>query len=172
MVKQYKIDEVEKLTSQLSEKGNIIFTNYSGINVKDLSDLRRKLREKNTDYKVVKNKLFKRALDNAGYSGLDEYLKGPIAVAFANDEVGEAAKVLKEFKDEVNKFSYSVGVIDKTVYNEEDIEKIAKLPSREVILGQIMSLANGPASGIAMGIDQVMASLARGINAVAEKNNG
>jgi large subunit ribosomal protein L10 len=170
MVKQYKIDEVGKLSERLKEKGNIILTNYSGIKVRELGELRRKLRARGCDYKVVKNNLFKRALKETGFSVIDEHLKGPIAVVFSGGDLSEAAKVLKDFNKEQEKFSFSVGVMDKVVYTREQVAKIADLPSKEVLLSQTMSLINGPAGKIAIGLNQIMASLARGINAVAEKN--
>ncbi|PKL36112.1 MAG: 50S ribosomal protein L10 [Spirochaetae bacterium HGW-Spirochaetae-1] len=171
MVKQYKIDEVGVLVSQLKNKKDIFLTNYSGIKVKDLGVLRRKLREKNADYKVVKNSLFKRALTDVGYSGVDDFLKGPIGVAFVSGDVGEIAKILKEFGDEHEKFSYTAGVIDNVVYGTDQVKKIASLPSKEVLLSQTMSMINAPASYIAMGMNQIIASLARGIKAVSEKNS-
>lgn len=171
MVKEYKVNEVNVLVEKLNETGNFILTDYSGIKVNELAELRTQLREKNAQYKVVKNNLFKRALDQAGYENIDEHLKGPVAVAFAGSEIGEMAKVLKEFAEDKENFSYSVGVLDSTLYNESDIKKIADLPSKEVLLAKTLSLINGPASGVAMGINQVMSSLARGIQAVAEANN-
>lgn len=168
MVKQYKIDEVNTLVTKLQDKKNLIFTNYSGIKVKDLSDLRRRLHAKNADYKVVKNNLLRIAMNQLGYNNVDLYLKGPIGVTFVNEEVGEVAKVLKEFAKEQEKFSFSAGVIDNVVYNDEQVRRIADLPSKEVLLSQTMSLINGPARGIAVGMNQIMASLARGIKAVAE----
>ena len=170
MVKQSKIDEVQNLKEKLAAKGNFILTDYSGIQVKNLSLLRRKLREKNADYKVVKNNLLKRALSDAGYANMDDYLKGPLGVAFVKDEIGEVAKVLKEFSTENEKFHFSAGVLDKVVYNQDQIKRIAELPSKEVVLSQLLSVINGPARGIAVGVNQIMASLARGIKAVAEKN--
>ncbi len=172
MVKQHKIDQVDDLIIKLKEKKNLFFTNYSGINVKNLSLLRKKLREKHADYKVVKNNLLKRALKERGYSEVDAFLKGPLAVAFVKEEVGEVAKVLFDFKKEVDAFKYSIGIIDNVVYQNSDVEKIAKLPPLPVILSQIMSMVNAPSRGIAVGMNQIMASLARGIKAVAEANPG
>lgn len=171
MIKDYKINEVNVLVEKLKENSNFILTDYSGIKVNELAELRTQLREKNAQYKVVKNNLFKRALEQSGYENIDAHLKGPVAVAFAGEQVGEMAKVLKEFAEEKENFSYSVGILDSTLYGEADIKKIASLPSREVLLSQTMSLINGPTTGIAMGMSQVMASLARGINAVSEANN-
>lgn len=171
MIKQYKIDEVENLVEKLQAKSNLILTDYSGVNVKGLSILRDKLREKNAEYKVVKNNLFKLALKKVGQDGLDDFIKGPIAVAFVSDEIGDIAKILKDFGKEQENFSFTAGVMDSVIYNQEQVKTIADLPSKEVLLGQVMSMINGPASGIAMGMNQIMASLARGIQAVAEVNN-
>jgi large subunit ribosomal protein L10 len=171
MVKQYKVDEVSSMVEQLKDKGNIILTNYSGIRVKDISKLRKTLRSKNADYRVVKNTLFKRALKEVGVEGLDDYLKGPVAVAFAKDDVGEVAKALKDFAKDVEKFTYSAGYLDRVLYNQDQIKQIADLPSKEVVLAQVMGMINGPARGIAVGMNQIMASLARGIKAVAEARN-
>lgn len=171
MVKQYKVDEVKDLAEKLEQRGNFIITNYSGVKVNDLAVLRRQLTEKNAQYKVVKNNLFKRALEQSGYENIDEFLKGPVAIAFAGEEAGDVAKTLKEFAKTNDKFSFTAGVIDKVVYDESQIKRIADLPSKEVLLSQTMSLINGPARGIAVGMNQIMASLARGINAVAEANN-
>lgn len=171
MAKQYKIDEVQNLVEKLQERSNIILTDFSGVTVKQLNELRNRLREKDAEYKVVKNNLFKRALEMAGFSELDQYLKGPIGVTFMREEVGEVAKVLKDFAKDQQKFSYSIGVIDNVVYDDQKLKRIADLPSKDVLLAQTMSLINGPATGIAIGINQIMASLARGIQAVAEAQN-
>lgn len=171
MVKQYKVDGVASLVERLKARSNMILTNYSGIQVKDLSKLRKTLRSKNAEYRVVKNTMFKRALKEVGIAGLDDYLKGPVAVAFVNEEFGDVAKALKDFSKDVEKFTFSAGYMGSVVYDQNQIKRIAELPSKEVILSQIMSLINGPARGIAVGTNQIMASLARGIKAVAEARN-
>ncbi|OHD68271.1 MAG: 50S ribosomal protein L10 [Spirochaetes bacterium RBG_16_49_21] len=171
MVKQNKADEVAFLVSRLKERSNLILTNYSGIKVKDLSKLRKMLRSKNTEYRVVKNTLFKRALKEVGIEGLEDYLKGPVAVAFIKEEIGEIAKALKDFAKDFEKFSYSAGILDRVVYTREQIKKIADLPTMDVLLAQAMSLINGPARGVAFGMNQIIASVARGIKAVAESRS-
>lgn len=170
MLKQYKVDEVGKLVEKLKGKKNIILTGYSGIKVKDLGDLRRKLRAKGSEYKIVKNNLFKRAFKETGGIDIDEFLKGPIGVVFAGEELTESARVLKDFGKEQEKFSYSIAVMDNVLYTKDQVKRLADLPSKEVLLSQTMSLINGPATKIATGMNQIMASLARGIKAVAEKN--
>lgn len=160
MVKQYKIDAVTELVSKLSAQRNIILTNYSGVKDSDIRKLRIQLREKGAVYKVVRNNLFRKALKDAGISAdIDTSLKGPIAVAFMNDQVGDIAKIFKMFKVEQEKFQYFLGIVEGIVYDETGVQKLADLPTREGCLGQI-----------AGGINQIMASVARGIKAVAEKN--
>ncbi|HOK02720.1 MAG TPA: 50S ribosomal protein L10 [Spirochaetota bacterium] len=171
MVKQYKIDEVEELKARLKEQGNVILTDFSGVKVNEISLLRKQLAEKGAKYKVVKNTLFRRALEESGYVNIDEHLKGPIGVAFAGDQVGEVAKILKEFAEKNEKFTYFAGILENVVYGKEQIKKVADLPTKEVLLSQTMSLINGPARQIASGMNQIMASLARGIKAVAEAKN-
>ncbi|MBP7585778.1 MAG: 50S ribosomal protein L10 [Spirochaetes bacterium] len=169
MVKQYKVDEVEQLVKKLNNKKNIILTHYSGVKVKDLSVLRKKLRAAGADYKVVKNNLFRLALKQTGHTQIDEHLKGPTAVAFMPDDIGGVAKILKEFKKDMAEFQFTVGIMDNVVYTGAQVEKIADLPSKEAILSQIMMLINAPLTQVATGMNQVIASLARGINSVAEK---
>jgi len=171
MAKQYKIDEVSELIGRLKERKNFILTDYSGVKVNDLANLRRQLSEKDARYKVIKNNLFRRALKEAGYAPIDEHLKGPLGVAFSGDQVGEVAKILKEFSEKNEKFSYLAGVFDNVIYGKEQIKRIADLPSKEVLLSQTMSMINGPARSIATGMNQIMASLARGIQAVAESKS-
>jgi large subunit ribosomal protein L10 len=171
MIKQYKVDEVSDLVGRLKERSNFILTDYSGVKVNDIAILRRQLAEKNAQYKVVKNNLFRRALQETGYKSIDEYLKGPIGVAFAGEQVGEVAKVLKEFAEKNDKFSFNAGILENIVYGKEQIRKIADLPSKDVLLAQAMGMINAPARCIATGMNQVMASLARGIKAVAAAKN-
>ncbi|MFH0977471.1 MAG: 50S ribosomal protein L10 [Spirochaetota bacterium] len=170
MVKQYKIDRVQELTSKLQEKKNIILTNYSGTKVSSLTALRNKLRAKGIDYKVVKNNLFRKALKDTGYPEVDDFLKGPIGVVFVKDDLSEAAKILKDFKKEQEKFSFTLGIMDNVVYNGEQVKKIADIPSKEVLIAQIMSLINSGAANLAMVVNQTIASVPRGVKAVAEKN--
>ncbi len=169
MVKQYKVDEVAGLAEKLGERKNIILTHYSGIKVKDLSVLRKKLRAAGIEYKVVKNNLFRLALKRSGLVAVDEHLKGPTAVAFMSEDISAAAKILKEFKKEFAEFNIRAGVMENVVYDAAQVDMIADLPSKEVVLSQVMMMINAPLTRVATGINQVMAALARGINAVAEK---
>jgi large subunit ribosomal protein L10 len=91
-------------------------------------------------------------------------------VVFVDKELSEIAKVLKDFQKEQDKFQFGVAIMDNVVYSQKDVQRIAELPPKEVLLSQVMSLINGPATGTAIAINQVMASLARGIKLVAQQN--
>ena len=170
MAKQYKVDMVTELVDTLKDKKNFILTHYSGVKVAELTRLRKEIRSAGASYKVVKNNLFRKALQDSGYKVDESHLKGPIGVVFANEEIGDIAKKLKDFKKDQETFEYFLGVIEDVVYEQTDIAKIADLPSKEALLAQIMSLVNGPARGIATGTNQIITSLARAIQAVGEKN--
>lgn len=157
MVKQYKVDAVKGFKEKLGKKNNLILTSFNGISVANMSILRKQLKEKNADYKVIKNTYFRRAMKEAGMVAIDDHLKGPIAVAFTDSDLGEIAKICKEFQKENKNFNFFLGVSENVVYNDIDIKKIADLPSKEMIFAQI-----------AIGMNQVMSSLARGINEVAK----
>lgn len=170
MAKQYKVDMVSELVGTLKEKKNFILTHYSGVKVAELTKLRKEIRSTGAQYKVVKNNLFRKALKDSGYKVEDSHLKGPIGVVFANDEIGDIAKKLKDFKKDQETFEYFLGVIEDVVYEQTEISKIADLPSKEALLAQILSLVNGPAQGIAVGTSQIITSFARAVQAVGEKN--
>lgn len=171
MVKQYKQDAVEELFAKLQNKSNLILTDFTGTKVSDLNQLRRQLREKSTEYKVVKNTLFMRVVDKLGYKDLGDYIKGPIAIAFTDGDLSDVAKLLKDFQKEHQQFNYSVGMMENVFYGKEEIKRIADLPTKDELTAQIMSLLVGSAVGITMLTNQIITSLARGIQAVAEKNN-
>lgn len=160
MAKQYKIDAVKELADKLSANKNIILTAYSGVKDSEMRQLRINLRKAGVQYKVVRNNLFRRALKDGGFPAeVENYLKGPVAVAFMGDQYTEVSKVFKDFKAEQEKFSFFLGVIDGAVQDEKYLARIADIPSREVLLTQTAAMIN-----------TVMANVARGIKAVAEKN--
>ena len=160
MVKQYKIDEVANVAPG---KKNIILTNYSGMGqrpVELLKDPRAAVQDR-------KQRLFKRAMSESAQSASTSTSRAHRR-RFHQDDVGEIAKVLGTSQRAGN--SHSPSVCSTMSSGADQVKQIADLPSKEVLLSQVMSLVNGPGTKIAIGINQIMASLARGINAVAEKN--
>lgn len=173
MPAQEKIQLLEKYAALLDKSPNIIFTRYQGLSVAQLDVLRQRLKQQGVVFTVVKNNIFRIALAQKGLmepSQMDSTLVGPLAVVFAKTELPQAAKVLKEFKKEHEALAIVAGVLDKTYYDANGIESLAGLPSREELLAKIAGSLNAPASQIAGLVNNIMASLARAIKAVGEKN--
>lgn len=173
-VKYEKLDELKQI---LSERSNFVLTTYSGLKVEELSDLRAAIREKDSRLKVVKNRLFHLALKESEVhsSVADEIrddLRGPVAVTFVGEQFPEVAKMLVEYAKKNEKVKIKAGVMDGGFLNEADVKAIATLPSKEELLAIIARGLNAPATKIAIGMKEVIASLARGIKAVGEKNGG
>ena len=157
----------------LKARPNFIVTHYQGLDVVAISNLRKKLRDAGASYTVVKNNVFSIALKDSGAAKdfpYDSTLKGPNAIAFAGKDVPAVAKVLRDFSKENDKLKITAGVMESNYYDAKGIATIADLPSREQILAQLAAMLNSPATKIAGTLNNVMASLARGIKSVAEKN--
>ncbi len=170
-----KKSQVAFLKERLEEKGNFILVSYSGLTVEQMETLRRQFRSIGSEMKVVKNNLFLRALKESSKhkeKNIDfgEGYKGPLAAVFSDVKLPEVAKVCKEFSKTHESLVVKAGYIDGDVLNAKDVQNIAGLPSKEELLSQIARGLNAPARSIAVGINQIMASLARGIQATAEKN--
>jgi large subunit ribosomal protein L10 len=173
MPSQKKIELIQQYSQLLKDNPDFILTRYQGINVAKLSELRKELNKSNTRYRVVKNNIFKRALaERADIKDFpaDKELNGPIGVAFVKDDITGVAKVLKKFSGENESFKMMSGVMESRYYNESGIKAVADLPSRDQSLATLASALNSPARNIASLMNQIMSSLARAINAVAEKN--
>lgn len=175
MAKLEKIEAVAELKARLEKRPNFILASYSGLTVEEITELRAKLRKEKSEMKVVKNNLFLRALkessahkDHNIVFG-DEY-KGPIAAIFSEDSLPTIAKLCKDFIKEKQKMEIKCGYLDGSVLKAKDVEAIAGLPSKAELLSMVARGINAPATQIASGVNQVMASLARAIQAVAEKN--
>lgn len=134
------VDEIKELFSQSQAA---VFTEYRGLTVAQLAELRAELRNSGTEYKVYKNTLVRRAANDSGYE-LDDILTGPVAVAFAKNDAAAAAKSLKTFSDANEALILKGGVLGASVMSADDIKALAKLPSREVLLSQIAGTFQSP----------------------------
>ncbi len=162
-------DEYSEL---LKESPDFILTRFSGLNVEQMTDLRAKLREKKSGYRVIKNRIFKRSVEQLAEAADFPYdrLAGPIGVAFGGEDITGTAKVLKDFAKEHELFEIMAGVMENNFIEAKEVEAIANLPSKEQLLAQIAAGLNAPTTQIARATQEVMASLARAIKAVGEKN--
>jgi len=176
MPTQVKIDVVSGLKEKFSEADNIYITDYAGLDVAQINKLRKELRENGIKYIVAKNTLMRIAARESGYEDMVQHLVGPTAIAFSNAEPNIPAKILydayKEF-DKVAKPEVKAFYIDKQPFAAADIERMAKLPTREVLLSQLVSAVEGPIAEFVGTLDGIMRELVGTIDAISrEKAEG
>lgn len=172
MVKQYKIDTVTEVTEKLKKAQSVILTNYSGLTVEEITDLRSRCRKENVEYKVIKNRLLKLALKNASYQSIDKQLKGPIGIAMSYKDAVQGAKVIAEYAKNNEKLNIKCGLMDKKFIDANAVVSLSKLPSKEVIYARIASGIQATISGLAISINAVVAQVARAISEVAKQKEG
>ena len=137
------MQQVGELSRLLSESSGAILTDYRGLTVSEITDLRRRLQGAGAEYHVVKNTLFKIACgDRIGE--LEEHLTGPVAVAFALQDPVAPAKTIFDFIREKRKAEVKVGLIEGRVYQAEGVRQLSQLPPRQVLIGQAIGIMQAP----------------------------
>ena len=150
-----KEEEVNALAEKMKDAKIILFTDYRGINVDDVTKLRSTLRTSNTEYKIVKNNISRRALEKCEIQGLEAAVEGPTAVIIGQEDYLEPAKAIYEYTKEHDFYKIKGGVIEGKVMTAEEIITLAKLPSRETLIGMLAGGLLGTISKFAVAIDQV-----------------
>ena len=151
--------KVEQLTELIKSSVSGVLVDYKGITVEEDTNLRRALREANVQYSVEKNSLLQFAFKNAGYEGFDDILKGSTAIAVSMDDQTAPARILGEFaKKNENKFFLKAGYIGNEVYDEAGVNALSKIPSREILLSQLVGSLQGPMQKLAATIQAVIDS--------------
>lgn len=165
--------EKEKIITDLHESFKksriVILTNYQGLDVSAISKLRRKLREVGVEYRVVKNTLIIRASEDTDAALIKDYFKGPSALAFSYDDPVAPAKVLVDFAKENDKLAIRVGIMKGKVIDSNKIKALSSLPSREVLLGQLLSVMNGVPTALVRVLNGVPVKLLNVLQAIKDK---
>ena len=163
--KQKIVAEIEKLAADAK---SIVFLDYRGITVAEVTQLRSKFQKSGVTYKVYKNNLMRIALNNIGITELDDQLAGTLAVAFSNKDEIAAAKIIKDekFKD---KMEFKFGLIGKSVLNAAEVERLATMPSKETLVAQLLGLLTMGARNIATVVNAVPRNLAIVVNQRAKQ---
>lgn len=154
IIKQ-KEEEVNSLAEKMKDAKLVLFADYRGINVEDVTKLRSTLRKSDSEYKIVKNNISRRALEKCGIEGLDSAVEGPTAVIIGKADYLEPAKAIYEYTKEHDFYKIKGGVVEGKVMNAEEIITLAKLPSRETLIGMLAGGLLGTISKFAVAIDQV-----------------
>ena len=148
------IEEKKKVVAEISDKlrssNAIILVDYRGLNVAEITELRKQLREAGIDFKVYKNTMTRRATAETGLTELDEHLVGPTAIAFSDEEVVSPAKILSTFAKDHEALEIKTGIIEGRVASIDEIKAIAELPSREGLLSMLLSVLQAPMRNFAL----------------------
>jgi len=140
------LDEKKKITDDLKDRFSrsaiVVLTDYKGLDVTSINDLRRRLREEDIEYQVVKNTLLVRASEDTEVALIRDFFKGPSAIALSYEDPVAPAKILTKFAKENQRLEIKVGVMNGKLLDVDAIKVLSKLPSREVLLGQLLSTLN------------------------------
>jgi large subunit ribosomal protein L10 len=146
---------VEEITEKLRNSATTIVVDYRGLNVSEVTELRKQLREAGVEFKVYKNTMIRRATAETDLTGIDEFLTGPTAVAFSNEDVIAPAKVLYKFAKDHKDLEIKTGIIEGQVATVDQINALAELPSREGLLSMLLSVLQAPIRNIALAVKAV-----------------
>jgi large subunit ribosomal protein L10 len=146
---------VEEISEKLRNSVTTIVVDYRGLDVSEVTELRKQLREAGVEFKVYKNTMIRRATAETDLTGIDEYLAGPTAVAFSPEDVIAPAKVLYKFAKDHKDLEIKTGIIEGTVATVDQINALAELPSREGLLSMLLSVLQAPIRNIALAVKAV-----------------
>ncbi|MGM0410963.1 MAG: 50S ribosomal protein L10 [Bacillota bacterium] len=148
MARPEKEAAVAELAENFTNAKSMVITDYLGLNVDEMTELRSQLREAGVEYKVVKNTLAKIAAEKAEVNDVDEYIVGPTAIAFGLEDVVSPAKVLVDFAKDHDNLEIKAGTLNGGIINKEKVESLADIPSREQLLAKAFAGMKAPISGL------------------------
>lgn len=178
MIQEYKKKAVEVATANLKDSKAIILIDYKGITASEVEKLRNRFRAAGVKYFVAKNTFLKIALNGLGITKFDEYLVGPVAVAVSSLDEVSAARELMKFKKEVTTGkeypSFKIGLVNNNIMDSAGLLELAKLPSKEILLSQVLQGFNAPIAGFAEVLRAIIRKFEDGDDAIKdtkEENN-
>ncbi len=169
MARPEKVAVVDEIRTKLDESDAAVLTEYRGLTVQELADLRASLRPTGTQYKVFKNTLARRAIEGRGLEEITDLFEGPVAIAFVYGDAAAAAKALRDFGKSNPALTVKGGLLGERVVTTGDIEALADLPSREVMLTQIAGLFQQPLTRAAGLFQAFTRNFAYGVQALIDQ---
>ncbi len=153
--RQIKEAKVAEIREKLEKAQAVILSDYQGLTVEEDTQLRKNLREAGIEYKVYKNTLVALAAKELGLEGLDEYLAGPVSIAFGYEDVTAPARILNDFAKTHKKLELKAGVVQKEMYSADMVKQLASIPSREVLIAKFLGSIKSPLSSFAYMLNAV-----------------
>lgn len=169
MNREEKSQTIQEIAAQIEGAEAIFAVDYRGISVPQAAELRGKLREADSSFRVVKNRLTKRAAEQVGEDRLADLLVGPTALTFVRGDTAAAAKAITTFNKEHDILTYKGGLMGETVLDESAFKSIARLPSREVLVGQFAGIVASPLTGVVRGLNALIQGLASQLGQIADQ---
>jgi large subunit ribosomal protein L10 len=169
MNRDQKAAVVEEIAGQIQSAQAIFAVDYRGISVTQAAELRERLRESDTRFRVVKNSLSERAADQAGADSLKPLLVGPTALALVSGDAALAAKALNDAARAFNLLEFKGGVMEGAALSADDVRAIARLPAREVLYAQLVGTVAAPITGLVRTLNALIAGLAIQLQAIADQ---
>jgi large subunit ribosomal protein L10 len=169
MNREEKAAAIEEIAAQIEAAAAIFAVDYRGISVPQAAELRGKLREADASFRIVKNRLSKLAAEKVGEERLGDLLQGPTALTFVRGDTAQAAKAISSFNKEHDVLTFKGGFMDGISLDEEAFKSIARLPSRDVLNGQLAGLVASPLTGLVRGLGSMIQGLALQLGQIAEK---
>jgi large subunit ribosomal protein L10 len=169
MNREQKAAAVAEIAESIKEADAVFAVDYRGISVPQAAELRTRLREVDATFRVVKNSLTERAVDEVGADALKLLLEGPTALTFVRGDAALAAKALQTFRRETDKLEFKGGLLGSEAVDTEQILALARLPARDVLYGQLVGVVASPNTGLVRGLNALIAGLALQLGQIAEK---
>ncbi|MFC7365935.1 MULTISPECIES: 50S ribosomal protein L10 [Bhargavaea] len=141
---------VDEISGKLKEAASVVVVDYRGLNVAQVTELRKQLREEGIEFKVYKNSMTRRAAEASGLEALNEYMTGPNAIAFSKEDVVAPARIINNFAKDNDALEIKAGVIEGNVATLEEVKALAELPSREGLLSMVLSVLQAPIRNFAL----------------------
>ena len=169
-----KNQTVSELRAIIAGSKGAILTDYRGLTVAEVTNLRKKLRDSKAEYHIVKNTLFKLALGSQISPELEALLTGPTAIVFAQDDIVAPSKAILDFVAAAKKKDVLVkgGYLDGKVYDLKQVQAISKLPPRQHLVAQLIGTLNGPAANLVGTLDSIIGEFVRTVQAIADQKGG
>jgi large subunit ribosomal protein L10 len=169
MNRDQKAALVDELAEQIQSAEALFAVDYRGISVSDVAELRRRLRNSGTRFRIVKNSLTERATDKAGLQSLKPMLEGPTAFAFVDGDAAVAAKALSDMARALRTLEFKGGLMNGSALSPDDLRAIARLPAREVLSAQLVGTVAAPITGLVRTLNAMIAGLAVQLQAIADQ---
>ncbi|MDP7421898.1 MAG: 50S ribosomal protein L10 [bacterium] len=170
MGQEYKKNVIDQLTGKIKEAEFATMTDFSGLKVAEINDLRDQLREAGGEYRVVKNRLFKLAMNNLSPEGdIASFMKGPTGVVFSQEDAFKPVKVAVDFSKKLKKFTIKGGIAGCRILTEQEVQEVAKIPSKEYLYATVVGAFQAPMGGMVTTLSGILSKFVNVLREISDQ---